>query len=337
MNSFPTPPQRSSKGTVTAFMLFLGGAVFSTIIYFSLPYFTKPPVTPRGYMVERIGGLKNIKPVLSVERRVEAPYFMPLKEKLNSLIETLKKQGDVNDVSVYLAEFDHYDWMSINTGERYHPASLMKVAMLICYLRMAESNPGLLEKELLFEQPPAGKISEQYYKGLSIEPGKKYQIQQLLTYMIAYSDNNATWVLSQYFDPQLLRKLFVDLGLDPPVADEASFTMTAKDYTTFFDAIYNSSYLTPEYSDYAAELLKNCSFGDGFVKGIGLDRDSLMWHKFGEWRLAGHDFELHESGVIHVKGKPYLLTIMTRGKNTPNLAKSISLLSQTVYESLATP
>ncbi|HNM27553.1 MAG TPA: hypothetical protein PKL15_19045, partial [Saprospiraceae bacterium] len=60
-----------------------------------------------------------------------------------------------------------------------------------------------------------------------------------------------------------------------------------------------------------------------------------LWHKFGEWRQVGYDYELHESGVFYIGDQPYLLTIMTKGKDTDKLAESIRILSGKVYRSLA--
>lgn len=342
MISPPLPGNPKGPGTITAIGIFLAGIAFSGLVYFTVSYFSeKQPenlsTDDQAYTIRRVNGFKNIQPILSVEPNEESASFSPLKSELNDIIEQLRANGAISEASVYLREFDHGKWAYLNPDGQYHPASLMKVALLICYLRMAETNPGLLDKELYFEQPEPGKITTQYYSGKSIEAGKKYKIHELLYYMIAYSDNNATWVLSSHFNPEMLYKLFSDLGLKPPVQDELAFKMTAKEYATFFNAIYNSSYLTPEYSDYAAELLQQCSFGEGFVKGIGKNQDSTIWHKFGEWRHPGHDYELHESGIIHVKGKPYLLTIMTRGNNTDHLADGISRISQKVYEVLGTP
>ena len=289
------------------------------------------------YTIERVGGMNNIRPILSVQPSKPYVGFEPVKEEITTLIAGMKADHSISDMSIYLREYEYGRWISINGAEKYHPASLMKVALLISYLRMAESNPGFLDKELYFEAPAEGKITEQYYKGPSITPGKKYKVHDLLYYMIAYSDNNATWVLSQNFDINLLYKLFADVGLNPPVADEVAFTMTAKEFSTLFNVIYNSAYLTPEYSDYAAELHKNCSFAAGFVKGVDAGNNNPIWHKFGEWRHEGHDYELHESGIINIKGKPYLLTIMTKGKNTAVLADAISKASQKIYEKLITP
>ncbi len=98
----------------------------------------------------------------------------------------------------------------------------------------------------------------------------------------------------------------------------------------FFKAIYNGAYLSLEYSEYAANLMSHSSFEEGFAKGF--PPKTKMWRKFGEWRSPGEDFELHESGIVYIYGKPYHLTVMTKGKDTEKLAGAIRLVCGLVYK-----
>ena len=53
----------------------------------------------------------------------------------------------------------------------YHPASLIKLPILITYLKMEEKNPGILNKKLVFTLPKGG-VPQQTYNTHQIEPGK---------------------------------------------------------------------------------------------------------------------------------------------------------------------
>jgi hypothetical protein len=44
--------------------------------------------------------------------------------------------------------------------------------------------------------------------------------------------------------------------------------------------------------------------------------------------------QLHESAIIYVKDKPYLLTVMTKGKDNKTLSKLIGEISSTVYKNM---
>jgi beta-lactamase class A len=57
-------------------------------------------------------------------------------------------------------------------------------------------------------------------------------------------------------------------------------------------------------------------------------------HKFGE---AGNQFEkqLHETGIIYLNSNPYLLSVMTKGKDNAQLSKLIGEISAAVYLEMA--
>jgi beta-lactamase class A len=286
-----------------------------------------------GFAICKVKNFSNIKP-LSKELVSESQWFAPMKLDLMRLIDSLKTAGVANQMSVYIREFDKRGWMAINKVEQYHPASLMKVPLMICILQMAQANPDLLKQELVFDKPGNTEINTQFYTMHSIEPGKKYTVHELHYYMIANSDNNATWLLASRFDNRLFKKLFADFCLPEPTEDDVKFTLTAKETSVFFKSIYTASCVSPEYSEYAAELMSNCTFKDGFVKGFP---NTKMWHKFGEWRNAGHDYELHEAGVVFIKDKPYLITVMTRGKDTAKLAEAIRAVCGKIYDEIPSP
>ncbi len=333
------------KRWIFAIPLFLMGSLFTLLLERYHPdLFTgntasrKPSPneikSKKGYTVCRPKEYSHIKP-LAKEQIDEAAAFLPLKHDLKGLIDSLRKAGMLTQASVYFREFDNRDWIAVNRDEQYHPASLMKVALLIAYLRNAQANPAMLKQELTYNTPPLTPINTQFYPAPAIEPVKKYTIHELLYYMIANSDNHATWVLASHFDQHILKKLFADFCLPEPVGNDLSFTLTAKEFSVFVKTIYTSSCLSPEFSEYAAQLMSNCHFKDGFVRG--LPKDTRMWHKFGEWRSPGHDFELHESGIVFVDDEAYLLTVMTRGKDTNKQAAAISAIARKVYEHISPP
>ena len=322
---------------VHLFVAFFLGILLTFVFFYSKSNFQVSSYSyqPCDFTISRASGYEFVKPVLSVDRDCETGKLASIKPALSQLIDSLKQQGLVDDASVYVREFLQGDWMTVNGSVQYHPASLMKVAVLIGTLQQAEATPGLLTQKILFEKPPSTTINPQYFAFPSIESGKSYTVHELLYYMIAYSDNNATWLLSNRLDPNKTLKLFSDLDLPLPKGDEAAFTLTARQGAAFFKAIYNTSYLSPEYADYAARLLSNCAFQQGFVKG--LPAHTRMWHKFGEWRSPGRAPELHEAGVVYLRDTPYLMSIMTRGEDTEKLATAIRRIAGKIGEKVSGP
>ena len=291
--------------------------------------------TTNSYVINRLNGYRNISPVVLVESAEKSPRYTGLREELKKLVDTLKMNGTVAEASVFFKEFDRGEWTSLNKDIQYHPASLMKVVLMLGYLRMAENTPDLFETKWKFEPNAGEQEFPQFYNSKTIESGKSYTVHELLLHMIAYSDNNATRMLASRLDQSVLKKLYVELGLKAPDNFDMNMVMTVREYSIFINAIYNASNLSPEYAEYAAELMANCDFKEGFFKGF--PPNTRMWHKFGQWKGKDLDPELHESGVIYIQGKPYLITIMTRGKETAKLAEGMQAICKKIYLEIPAP
>ena len=95
--------------------------------------------------------------------------------------------------------------------------------------------------------------------------------------------------------------------------------------------LFNSSDLAPKESEYAISLLTRSHFKEGLVKE--LPDTVLIAHKFGE---AGDSriHELHETGMIYVNNRPYLITVMTQGYDWNRLAGVISHTSKLTYDNM---
>ena len=72
-----------------------------------------------------------------------------------------------------------------------------------------------------------------------------------------------------------------------------------------------------------------------FEKGIkaGVPENIKVAHKFSERRL-GDLAQLHDCGIIYKQGRPYLLCVMTRGKNFEDLETLIGDVSREVWDEM---
>lgn len=282
------------------------------------------------YTVKRLNGYKFINPLLFVDNSCESEVLNTIKQGLINYIDTNKKSGDLMTASVYLKEFNTNDWMCINENEKYKPGSLLKVPELITFLKMNEENPGLLNKEILFERYLITD-KKPIFLSKSIQIGHKYTIRQLLDYMITYSDNNATMLLNNIIDIKTFQLVFTDLGLEAPDWKAGHYPISVKDYSLFMRALYNGAYLNVNDSEFATKLLSKCDFKDGIMKG--LPANTKIAHKFGE---SGDPIEkqLHETAIVYLDGKSYLLTVMTKGKDNKKLAEIISNISTLVFQDM---
>ncbi|MFM9945552.1 MAG: serine hydrolase [Bacteroidia bacterium] len=280
----------------------------------------------RHYKVDRLKGYRLIMPLLYTQQTEEPSTYSDMKAKLTNYIEQLQNSKKLITASVFLKDFDEGDWMCINDNETYYPGSLIKVPGLITYLKMAEKTPGFLDKKFIFGNPHH-KIPNQTYSSQQIQPGNEYTVRQLLKYMIAYSDNNATYLLNKNVDLVAFHKLFDDL--DIPKLNNGNTQITAKNVSLFLNVLFNGSYLTKENSEFAVELLEECDFKLGMIKGLPVN--TVVAHKFGEMGDSTTR-QLHESGLIYVNDNPYLLTIMTKGYDVKDLPEILSTMSKMVYQ-----
>ncbi len=282
------------------------------------------------YTISRLEGYKYIQPVYMAEPKCESRVFIPLKSQVVDFIEQMKTSGELDYASVYLKDLNTNDWMEIDPTSTYHPGSLFKVITMITFLRMAETDMSILEKDVPFnssEVPP-----KQTFNSKSITPGKTYKIKELIRYMIVYSDNYATMLLHRYMNIDIFQKTFTDLGLQKPDLHDRSYALTVKEYSKFISVLYDGGYLTIPASEFAISLLCESDFKMGVTRE--LPGNIKTAHKFGEAGKPG-ERELHESAIIYLQGKPYLLTIMTKGRDAVKLAEIMSHISKMTYDSMA--
>jgi beta-lactamase class A len=282
----------------------------------------------------RLGGFEYIRPLLYVDKSCESPDLISIKQEIEKTIALYDKNGLITNASVFLRDFDHSNWISIQDDVEYHPGSLFKIPMLFAWLHLVDKDPGLLNKSFLFEGVKDADLPVQnYVPGKSLEKGTRYTVKQLLALLIIHSDNQAQWLLTQNLPQGAKEQVFIDLGIGVPIASEEDnrIRITARQFSTFMKALVNSSYLSQENSEFALSLLAQTEFKAGFVKG--LPEGTKVAHKFGEWDDQ-KQFELHESGIIYVKNRPFLLTIMSKGTERKALPGLLSAITRTVYEQI---
>jgi beta-lactamase class A len=271
-----------------------------------------------------------IRPVIFEETSGQSPSFDKLKHHLETLLNEKMNAGVVLSADVFVRKLNDGRWMKFGSGNPYPAGSLMKVPIMMAWLKMAEKNPGMLGSRLFFETPP-GEIPTQTWAGRSIVAGKDYRISELLEYLIVESDNNAAWLLTRKMDFSVFSKLFTDLGLREPGLSESGYSLSAQEYSRFMVVLYNSTYLSPAMSQYALRLLTRSTFARGITRN--LPKGIMVAHKFGE-QGQWPESDLSESAIVYGKEQPYLLTVMTHGPNLDALASLISEISDEVFHSL---
>lgn len=282
-----------------------------------------------------------IKPLLNSEyaSKEESAQRYPYIEDIQTTVEAyLPKHPKVN-VGLFFLDLTNSAWTGINETERFVPASLLKVPMIISYYKLRETEPGLFGNKIIFTGPDYNSVKNIGLRG-SIKPGQTYSVEELLREMIINSDNNALELLYAY-RKDALSTIFKDL--DAPLPDnqkDIALTdyLSPKEDSKFFLVLYNASYLDRRSSEEVLRILSETNFKDGIVAGT--PPNTLVSHKFGE-RVIEEDGvptgeEFHDCGIVYYPGKPYFVCVMTKGSNLEEQQIVAKDISQKIFEIIST-
>ena len=321
---------------IPAYLLLIFTAVCITATYFITTSFSSTEKEAEvissnddcNYKNTRLSGYTFTRPLLYGDRSCESDRLSYIKNKVSELISTFKTSGSISNASVYMRVLNSSEWFQIGESEKYNPGSLLKVPELITFFRMNEKNPGLLNKKISYATPLSLK-KQALFVSKHIEVGKTYTIRELLHYMIAYSDNEATMLLNQQMDLDIFKKVFTDLGMANPDMTKNDIPITIREYSLFLRVLFNASYLNIEESEFYTGLLSQSDFDKGLLNG--LPKGTRAAHKFG---AAGEGVNSHfsEAGIIYLDTNPYLITVMTKGRDPKALPAVVANISRTVFD-----
>ncbi len=281
-----------------------------------------------------------IHPLLAVNRTdigTPSPVYVSLYNKVNDFFSQQKKLGLLDTASVYFINYGSKSGsFAINEKARYAPASLLKVVIMVAYLKQADSHPELLDRKYMYVTNIADNLEAIPFSSPStLVIGQSYSVSDLIDAMIIHSDNGAMNLLADNIDPAYLSTVYSDLGLKGP-GDSSAYTISAEDYSLFFRILFNGTYLSDKNSERALSILSKAVFSDGLVAGV--PAGTVVAHKFGEHINSTSEqvssIELHDCGYIYAKQGPYLLCIMTRGKTLDGVQSTISGISKLIYSYL---
>ncbi|MBI2064727.1 MAG: serine hydrolase [Candidatus Yanofskybacteria bacterium] len=274
-----------------------------------------------------------INPLLFYNNPSDAEEYSRLIREINRII----SDSESEKISVYYRDLNKGKWFGVNEDEEYNPASMLKVVVMIGYLKEAENNPAILAKRIKYSVEADSLIGTiPYDRGTSLVLNKSYVAQDLIEKMIIESDNGATYALLANMNTDLLNNIYIDLGLGNPAEKGRDYAISSKNYISFFRLLYNATYINRTMSEKALSILARSDFAGGLVAGVP---DSItVAHKFGESVLTDQGnninaIELHDCGIIYAPQKPYMLCIMTRGRDLDDLSQIIKSISKVVYDS----
>jgi len=251
-----------------------------------------------------------------------------------------EKEPNIEKISVYFRDMTNGFWFGINEREKFVPASLSKVPMLIAVFQKAMEDPNYMQKELVYQ----GSFTETYLSQhpeindirTSMKTGQAYPVSTLVELMITKSDNESAMLLLDDLGMDRWLSLQERLGNKVPIdAPSAVNIITVKNYSSFFRILYNASLLNRYYSEKALELLSKSEYSKGIRQAI--PSRIRVAHKYGERDtiLGTNNLQikqLHHAGIVYYPGKPFFICIMTKGSDKQKMEQIIYDITRLAYE-----
>ncbi len=334
MSQEQKPPRRFLSHLLVAVLFLAVGTVGGAMLKKHFPTVTEAAsaFSGDGEVRQNSSAYQFINPLLECdlgETIIGSPKSTPSRVRLEKLIADAKERQDVSHVSVYYRDLNNGPWMGINERERFAPASLLKVPLVMSFYKRTEQEPSLLSTMVTLGQER--QQMPQFFKpNIPLELGGTYTIRELMEHAIRYSDNDAAAALIDISPADPLQGLFDALHIEPVMTTDN--IISVKDYAAFFRVLFNASYLTSGHSEYMLKTLTESDFNKGLT--AQLPQGVMVAHKFGERSDYGNGSEkqLHDCGIVYVPQNPYLLCMMTRGEEMERMANVIGDLSKAVYD-----
>lgn len=284
----------------------------------------------------KLSGFNFISPLLDVELpegygvRNEPIQFKPtVKKFVDQQIQT----GKVAEMSVYYRDLSDGPWFGINEHIQYNPASMMKLPVMVAWLKRAENDKSVFRRKFIFDERTMKVPPQSIKPEKSLESGSSYTVEELLRYMIYFSDNRATYLLLSALTPEEHSNVIVNMNVYTSRIGE-HYSTTVRGYSGFLRILYNASFLNKEMSEKALELMSYNDFRYGIPAGV--PKGTIIASKFGEYPDENNPGfgQLHEFGIVYHPKGPYILGVMTRGNNWKVQADIIKSVSEIVYNSV---
>lgn len=278
---------------------------------------------------ENSPAFKYINPLLYIDNsQYEFKELNPLKHEVEAYLDKEISDKKIDGASFYYRDLDTGAWTGVRPDDKFIPGSMLKVAVLIAYLRLTEDNPALVDRTIYYRKNPN---ERQNYPPESELVDGYYPISRLLGQTIIESDNAAASALSLPHEKEI-GEFYSAMRL-PEVPEKLTDFMSPRDISRIFRSLYSSTYLLNSYSEQALELMTKTKFNKGLRAGIPDDIE--VAHKFGEhttYYTDGRtpDYQLHDCGIIYHPKKPYFVCTMTKGKTLENMERVIAEVSRIV-------
>lgn len=236
-------------------------------------------------------------------------------------------KGDITTAGIYFRELHDGGFASENATSTFAPRSLLKVPLIMTLLHQVEKGELTLPPLIKFGGGVDEDVVQDYMPHEKLVIGQTYMPEELMRYALEYSENNAALLLAQLIGLDAMRSTYTELGIDAPTSE--TYTMSVQTYASFFRILFNASYLSPQHSEQVLAYLTDTDFDQGLVAGV--PSTVTVSHKFGELETPEGVRQLHDCGIVYAPQNPYVLCVMTQGKDFRKLERFLQEISRLTY------
>ncbi len=268
----------------------------------------------------------------------------PLQGRIETLIAPF---GDKVIVEVAFLDLETGETCLIRADEPIHPASTMKVPVMLEVYRQAGEGKLSLDDRLAIKNQFASIVDGTPF---ALDPkddseltlykrvGELVTIRDLVRLMITESSNLATNMLVEKVSPTSTTAFMKELGADGlkvlrGVEDGKAYAKgmnnvaTARGMMTILARLAEGSAVSKAASDEMLGILRGQKFNEGIP--AGLPKGTSVAHKTGSFKGVYHD-----AGIVEVPGrKPFVLVVLTRGiQDEPKAHKLVAEIARVAHE-----
>ncbi len=221
----------------------------------------------------------------------------------------------------------------LNSSQRFHAASIIKLPILGELFRQALDGVVSLDSEVVLRQPDivdgAGVL-------LEMHPGISLTLRDLARLMIVVSDNTASNMLIDLLGFEAINNFIAAAGMDetclnkkfmlPLKAPHLFNYTTAADTLMFLFKLYNNELLSEDFTAEAISILSRQQYREKIPKY--LPREIVVANKTGEVSGVRHD-----AAIVMAPAAPYGIVVFTSDlKNEYDGDETVAQISLAVYD-----
>lgn len=254
--------------------------------------------------------------------------YNEVKRDVVKIAEEYSRRGELDEYGVYVKSLVYPLWFGINERNEFLPASLYKLPVAMAVYRDLENGKISRDEKLLYTREMETILKkDSYFLPTTLQAGHEYSVIDLIKRMIGESDNGAKDLLVSAVSEETLAETFKLASLDGSI----KFThISPWMYSFYLRILYNTTYINSLNSEELLSYLESSTYKNALVKGV--PDDIKVAHKYGLYNNEAGGLELHDCGIFYATEDPYILCVMTKGRNLEELEAFIAKVSEKVYK-----